>query len=79
MSLNSISFPKHIFICLTPEQRLHYISLAKQSWQTAWEILHDEHGWSEESGSSLKTTGRVVSKTYQDIGKVYKLHVGDMF
>ena len=58
---------------IDPEE-LEYRLEAERTWAIAWEILHDEHGWNLDKGSTLDT-GRVSSKSYKGLGRVSKLQV----
>ena len=54
--------------------QLAYITQAEQAWNTAWEILHDNHGWKHKDGHNLDT-GKVYSKNYKGLGVMHKLEV----
>ena len=51
-----------------------YIQQAHRAWDVAWEILHDDRGWTVKKGRDLKT-GLVMSKSYKNLGLVHKLEV----
>ena len=58
-------------------QRLEYQTKGRESWDRAWEVLQTTTGWKDGGGTDQKTTGKVSYQTFPDIGKVFKLEVGD--
>ena len=70
------SFSPQTIVFYTPYlfQNIAYHMQAEQTWNIAWEVLHDNDNWHLETGSSVES-GRVYSKTYKDIGRVFKLQV----
>ena len=51
-----------------------FLPKALQSWNLAWEILHDDEDWRKVAGEDLKS-GYVETKSYDGFGSVSRLKV----
>ena len=61
----------------TALQLLDLAALAAESWEVAWEILHDNDDWHHDLGDDLHT-GVVHSKSYKNFGRVTRFRVSKL-